>query len=75
MLEEAAPLTEPPRGGWLGEWLLSVWAVLPAIPHFGDALGTFRGARGDCSRGDRACDGRSRDARARGMPRCRVLGF
>ncbi len=24
MLEEAAPLTEPPRGGWLGEWLLSV---------------------------------------------------
>ena len=24
MLEEAAPLTEPPQGGWLGEWLLSV---------------------------------------------------
>lgn len=24
MLEEAAPLTEPPCGGWLGEWLLSV---------------------------------------------------
>lgn len=24
MLEEAAPLTEPPRGGWLGERLLSV---------------------------------------------------
>ncbi len=24
MLEEAAPLTEPPHGGWLGEWLLSV---------------------------------------------------
>lgn len=41
MLEEAAPLTEPPHGGWLGEWLLSVWAVLPAIPHFGDALGTL----------------------------------
>lgn len=42
MLEEAAPLTEPPQGGWLGEWLLSV-------------LGTFtRGdrARGDLSRGD-----------------------
>ena len=38
MLEEAAPLTEPPRGGWLGEWLLSVWGC------FGDALGTFRGA-------------------------------
>ena len=39
MLEEAAPLTEPPRGGWLGEWLLSV-------------LGTFTG--GVCSRYDRA---------------------
>lgn len=49
MLEEAAPLTEPPRGGWLGEWLLSVWG------YFEDALGTFLGARGDCSRGDRAC--------------------
>lgn len=24
MLEEAAPLTEPPRGGWLGERLLGV---------------------------------------------------
>ena len=35
MLEEAAPLTEPPRGGWLGEWLLSVWAVI-----FGEARGT-----------------------------------
>ncbi len=69
MLEEAAPLTEPPHGGWLGEWLLSVWG------YFGEALGTFRGARGDCSRGDRACDGRSRGDRARGMPRCRVLGF
>ena len=39
MLEEAAPLTEPPRGGWLGEWLLSVWG------YFWEALGTFRGAR------------------------------
>ena len=39
MLEEAAPLTEPPQGGWLGEWLLSVWGYL------GDALGTFRGTR------------------------------
>lgn len=37
MLEEAAPLTEPPQGGWLGEWLLSV-------------LGTF--TRSDRSRGD-----------------------
>lgn len=54
MLEEAAPLTEPPRGGWLGEWLLSV------LGYFGEAPGTFRGARGD---------------RARGTPRCRVLGF
>lgn len=39
MLEEAAPLTEPPHGGWLGEWLLSVWG------YFWEALGTFRGAR------------------------------
>ena len=38
MLEEAAPLTEPPRGGWLGEWLLSVWG------YFGEALGTWRRA-------------------------------
>lgn len=64
MLEEAAPLTEPPRGGWLGEWLLSV------LGYFGDGLGTFRGAHGDCSRGD--C---LRGDRVRGMPRCRVLGF
>ncbi len=35
MLEEAAPLTEPPRGGWLGEWLLSVWGF------FEDVLGTL----------------------------------
>lgn len=47
MLEEAAPLTEPPRGGWLGEWLLSVWG------YFGEALGTLA-ARGDCVRGDRS---------------------
>lgn len=64
MLEEAAPLTEPPQGGWLGEWLLSVWG------YFWEALGTFRGTRGDCSRGD--C---LRGDRVRGTPQCRVLGF
>lgn len=64
MLEEAAPLTKPPHGGWLGEWLLSV------LGYFGDALGTFRGARGDRACGDYSCSDR-----ARGMPRCRVLGF
>ena len=69
MLEEAAPLTEPPRGGWLGEWLLSV------LGYFGDALGTFRGARGDCLRGDRACGDCARYDRVRGTPRYRVLGF
>ena len=31
MLEEAAPLTEPPRGGWLGEWLLSVLGVARVV--------------------------------------------
>ena len=70
MLEEAAPLTEPPQGGWLGEWLLSVWAVLTAIPHLGEALGNFRGAHGN-----RACGDRSRGDYSRGVPRCRVLGF
>lgn len=31
MLEEAAPLTEPPHGGWLGEWLLSVLGMARVV--------------------------------------------
>ncbi len=61
MLEEAAPLTEPPRGGWLGEWLLSVLGMRWVL-FSGRAVTVYAVTAlvGDCSRG---------------TPRYRVLGF